>query len=364
MSRPARALIDLDALRHNHALARVRHGGRVLAVLKANAYGHGALRCAQALEAHADGFAVAFLDEALALRAGGIRAPMLVLEGVFTAQELEAAQAHGLWTVVHHDGQLQMIEKSRPAVRDLNVWLKVDSGMRRAGFAPHQVRDVHARLRGCGKVARLTLMSHFACADEPGAALTREQIACFDEATAGLAGERSLSNSAGVLAWPQANRDWARPGILLYGANPVPDDTHALRPVMRLQSQVFAERTLRAGDVLGYGASFVASRQTRVGLVAMGYADGYPRTAPTGTPVRVGERMTRTLGRVSMDMMTVDLSELPDVGIGSEVELWGDRVAVNTVARGAGTIAYELLCNVKRVPLVYREAAAPHAQAR
>ncbi|MDB5730910.1 MAG: alr, partial [Variovorax sp.] len=226
MSRPARALIDLDALRHNHALARRRHGGRALAVVKANAYGHGALRCAQALAGQADGFAVAFLDEALALRAGGIQAPILLLEGVFSPSELELAHEHRLWTVVHHAEQLRMIERSPQAVRGLNVWLKVDSGMRRAGFAPCVAREAYARLAARGKVARITLMSHFACADEPDRELTREQIAAFDAATEGLAGERSLSNSAGVLAWPEANRDWARPGILLYGANPLPGDGH------------------------------------------------------------------------------------------------------------------------------------------
>jgi alanine racemase len=353
MNRPARALIDLDALRHNHALARRRHGGRVLAVLKANAYGHGALRCAQALAGQADGFAVAFLAEALALRDGGIGAPILVLEGMFSPGELEAAHAHGLWTVVHHAGQLEMIERAPDAVQGLDVWLKVDSGMRRAGLALHEVRDAHARLVAVGKVGRLTLMSHFAAADEPDSAQTRAQIAAFDAATAGLPGERSLSNSAGVLAWPEANRDWARPGILLYGAHPVAGAANELRPVMSLQSEVFAERLLEPGDVLGYGATFVAEKQTRVGLVAMGYADGYPRSAATGTPVAVGGRITRTLGRVSMDMMTVDLSDLPGEGIGSPVELWGRRVPVDTVARHAGTIGYELLCNVKRVPLVY-----------
>ncbi len=356
MSRPARALVDLDALRHNYALACRLHGGRALAVIKANAYGHGAVRCAQALAGQADGFAVAFLDEALALRDGGIRAPILLLEGVFSPRELELAHAHRLWTVAHHAEQLRMIERAPGAVRGLNVWLKVDSGMHRAGFAPHAAREAHARLLASGKVARLTLMSHFACADEPGRDLTRAQIAAFDAATEGLAGERSLSNSAGVLAWPEANRDWARPGILLYGANPVPGDGHDLRPVMCLQSEVFAERKLQPGDVLGYGATFVATQPTRVGLVAMGYADGYPRSAPTGTPVAVGGRPTRTLGRVSMDMMTVDLGGLPDAGIGSPVELWGEHVPVSTVAARAGTIAYELLCNVKRVPRVYREA--------
>ena len=353
MSRPSRAVIDLDALRHNYALARQQHGGRVLAVIKANAYGHGAVRCAQALTGSADGFAVALLEEALELRVGGIRAPILLLEGVFAPSELAAVQEHALWTVVHHAAQLRMIEQSPAAVRQLNVWLKVDSGMHRAGFAPHQAAAAHAQLLASGKVAHITLMSHFACADEPDASMTRAQIARFDSATTGLAGERSLSNSAGVLAWPQAHRDWARAGILLYGANPVAAAGHDLRPVMRLESEVFAERLLQPGEALGYGASFVAQRNTRVGLVAIGYADGYPRSAPTGTPVRVGQQLTRTLGRVSMDMMTIDLSDTPSEGVGSAVELWGARVPVNAVAAQAGTIAYELLCNVKRVPKVY-----------
>lgn len=353
MSRPSRAVIDLDALRHNYALARQQHGGRMLAVIKANAYGHGALRCAQALTGQADGFAVAFLEEALELRASGIRAPILLLEGVFAPSELEAVHQHALWTVAHHAAQLRMIEQSPVAVRQLNVWLKVDSGMHRAGFAPHEAAAAHAQLLASGKVAHITLMSHFACADEPDADMTRAQIATFDGATAGLTGERSLSNSASVLAWPQAHRDWARAGILLYGANPVPGQKHDLRPVMRLESKVFAERLLQPGEALGYGASFIAQHNTRVGLVAIGYADGYPRSAPTGTPVLVGQQLTRTLGRVSMDMMTIDLSDAPSEGVGSTVELWGNQVAVNTVATQAGTIAYELLCNVKRVLKVY-----------
>ncbi|WP_198082763.1 alanine racemase [Variovorax sp. E3] len=358
MTRPARALIDLAALRHNYALARQRHGERVLAVLKANAYGHGAVRCAQALADSADGFAVAFLDEAPVLREAGLQAPLLVLEGAFSERELEAVSARGLWTVVHHEDQVRMIEQAPAAVRGLHVWLKIDSGMHRAGLAPQAVRDAHARLVASDKVSRITLMSHFACADEPDARLTHEQLAVFDAATKGLPGERSISNSAGVLAWPGANRNWARPGILLYGANPVPGNQEALRPVMHLQSEVFAERVLEAGDTLGYGATFTADRRTRIGLVAIGYADGYPRRAQTGTPVAVGGRITRTVGRVSMDMMTVDLSDLPGEGVGSPVELWGAQVPVNEVATHAGMISYELLCNVKRVPLVYSDDAA------
>ena len=350
--RPARALIDLAALRHNYHLARQLHGGRALAVVKANAYGHGAVRCAQALADEADGFAVAFLDEALELRAAGIQQPILLLEGVFAAEELADVARHGLWTAVHHEAQIEMIERTALAA-PVHVWLKINSGMNRAGFLPAAVGGAWQRLRASGKVADITLMTHFARADEPQVITTEAQVSRFDAATAHLPGARSLANSGAILGWPQARRDWARPGILLYGADPMPDEGHGLQPVMTLESAVMAVREIAAGEALGYGARFVAERDTRVGLVAMGYADGYPRGVADGTPVAVDGLPTRIIGRVSMDMLTVDLTDLPDAGIGSGVELWGRQVPVNRVARAAGTIAYELLCNVKRVRFSY-----------
>ncbi|RZL67623.1 MAG: alanine racemase [Variovorax sp.] len=351
MARPSRARIDLKALRHNYELARTLHGARVLAVLKADAYGHGATRCAQALAGHADGFAVAFLDEAMALRAAGVEGPILVLEGLFHADELREARAHALWTVVHQESQLRMIEDEAvpSGAQPMQVWLKADSGMRRAGFALPALAEAHARLQRSGKVGDIVLMTHFARADEPAEPSTLQQILAFNESTASLAGARSLCNSAGVLGWPNAYGDWARPGILLYGADPMPRRHVGLRPVMTLESEVFAERLLQPGDALGYGGGFVAEEPMRIGLVAIGYADGYPRNAPAGTPVAVDGHAARLVGRVSMDMLTVDLSDLPGAGIGSKVELWGANVDVNVVARSAGTIAYELLCNVKRV---------------
>jgi len=359
MTRPSRARINLDALRHNYLLARRLHGGRALAVIKANAYGHGAVRCAQALQDEADGFAVAFLKEASELRAAGILSPILVLEGLFDAAELAAARILDLWIVVHHEAQLRMIERD-PSHGALHVWLKADSGMGRAGFCLADMFSAYARLRASGKVEEIVLMTHFARADEPDSDATTQQLRAFAAATAELQGDHSLSNSAGILGWPAASRDWARPGILLYGADPMPMGSMgsgaALRSVMHFESQVFAVRTLQVGDALGYGGGFVAARLTRVGLVAVGYADGYPRLAPTGTPVAVDGRIAPLIGRVSMDMLTVDLSDLPQAGIGSRVELWGEQVAVNEVARRAGTIAYELLCNVKRVPLVYESS--------
>ncbi|MGH8790807.1 MAG: alanine racemase [Cupriavidus necator] len=221
MARPSRARIDLEALRNNYLVAKRIHGGRALAVLKSNAYGHGAIHCAQALENLADGFAVAFLEEALALRAAGIGGPILVLEGVFEARELVDVRANGLWTVVHHEAQLRMIENCHGAA-DINVWLKADSGMGRAGFSLADCGAAHVRLMASGRVSRVTLMTHFARADEPGQDATARQIADFDAASTGIAGERSLCNSAGTLAWPSAHRDWTRPGILLYGADPMP----------------------------------------------------------------------------------------------------------------------------------------------
>ena len=362
MSRPSRAMVDLGALRRNYLQARRLHGGRALAVLKANAYGHGAVACARALQPLADGFAVAFVDEAIALREAGIQLPILVLEGCFCTGELETARALRCWVAVHHEEQLLMLESAAahdtPDTPPLQVWLKLDSGMRRAGFPLHHARAAHARLSACRSVGGITLMTHFARADEPDQPTTLLQTARFDAATAGLAGARSLCNSAGLLAWPAARRDWGRPGILLYGADPVPGGGHGLEPVMTLESRVFATRMLQPGDALGYGGTFVADAPCRVGLVALGYADGYPRTLATDTPVAIDGHRSRVIGRVSMDMLTVDLGLAPSAGIGSRVELWGKAVPVNTVAESAGTIAYELLCNVKRVPLEYVDDAS------
>ena len=352
MSRPAFARIDLDALRNNYQLARSRHGGRALAVIKADAYGHGSVRCARALSDIADGFAVAVLEEALVLRAGGITRPILVLEGAFGPDDIEHAAEHDLWLVVHQREQMDLIERVQPA-RPLKVWLKMDSGMHRAGVAPGDMAAAHARLSALPGVASIVLMSHMARADEPDVDTTREQIECFDRTTADLPGERSLCNSACILGWPAAYRDWARPGIMLYGADPMPQDRKLLQSVMTLGSAIMNVRMLAPGDVLGYGGRFVAERPTRVGLVAMGYADGYPRTAPDGTPVAVDGHITRLIGRVSMDMLTVDLTHLPEAGLGSKVELWGAQIPANSIAEAAGTIAYELFCNVKRVRRSY-----------
>ncbi|MDY6946695.1 MAG: alanine racemase [Pseudomonadota bacterium] len=355
MTRPTRIRIDLAALRANYLHARGVHGGRALAVIKANAYGHGALACARALAAVVDGFAVAFVDEARALREGGVRNPILVLEGVFHANELKLAHELDLWLVVHHEEQIQLLQRSA-IVGPFNLWLKIDTGMSRAGFSSSEATHARQRLLATGKASAITLMTHFARADEPGEPMTAHQIETFDAATATLDGERSLCNSAGLLAWPAAHRDWARPGLALYGVAPHAVAVPQLQPVMTFESSVFAVRTLEPGQSLGYGATFTAARHMRVGLVCAGYADGYPQTARTGTPLAVDGRASVLIGRVSMDMLSVDLTALPDAGVGSTVELWGRRIAVAAVARAAGRSPYELLCSVKRAPLMYATA--------
>ncbi|MGN0864366.1 MAG: alanine racemase, partial [Stenotrophomonas koreensis] len=277
--RPAHAVIDLDALRHNYRLARQLGGGKALAIVKADAYGHGAVRCAQALAAEADGFGVACIEEALELRQAGISAPIVLLEGCFEADELALVAAHDLWPVVSTPEQVQALCEWRGEAA-LTVWLKLDSGMHRLGLDPAQFRAAHARLSALPQVAQIVMMSHFARADELDSPRTAEQLAVFAAATAGLAGQTSLCNSPALLGWPQVRSDWARPGLMLYGADPFAQATATsagLRPVMTLRSKIIAVRELAAGEPLGYGARFVAQAPTRVGVVAMGYADGYPQ---------------------------------------------------------------------------------------
>ncbi|RBJ83448.1 alanine racemase [Pseudomonas sp. MWU12-2534b] len=355
--RPARALIDLQALRHNYQLAREVSGVRALAVIKADAYGHGAVRCAQALEAEADGFAVACIEEALELRAAGIGAPILLLEGFFEASELALIVEHDFWCVVHSLWQLEAIEQTAVA-KPLTVWLKLDSGMHRVGLHPKDYQAAYQRLQASGKVEKIVLMSHFARADELDCPRSSEQVAVFEAARQGLGAEISLRNSPAVMGWPSVPSDWVRPGIMLYGATPFEENNSVaerLQPVMTLESKVICVRELPAGEPVGYGAKFITDKPMRIGVVAMGYADGYPRHAPTGTPVLVDGQRSRLLGRVSMDMLCVDLTDVPQAGLGSSVELWGKNILASEVALAAGTIPYQLFCNLRRVPLVYRE---------
>ena len=350
--RPIHARISIGALAHNLRVARGHAGvARVFAVVKANAYGHGLSRARRAFAA-ADGFAVLTLEEAANLRMMGVEQPILLLEGIFSADEIAACAELDLWPVLHHPAQLDWWQR-QPPIRPLHVFLKFDSGMHRLGFPLADHADVVARVRGLPGVAGMTLMTHFAQADE--AVGVDWQLQPFLRDLAGYGLPWSSANSAALLRHPDTCGAWARPGIMLYGASPFAEQTAAqlgLRPAMRLASEIISVQTLQPGEGIGYGQLFRAERSMRVGVVACGYADGYPRHAPTGTPVWVDGRLTRTLGRVSMDMLSVDLDDSPNAGIGSPVELWGDRLPVDAVATAAGTSSYELLCAVAaRVPV-------------
>jgi alanine racemase len=363
MPRPIEALIHTDALAHNLARAREKApNARVWAVVKANAYGHGIERAFEGLRA-ADGFALLDLAEAERLRALDWRGPILLLEGVFEPRDLELCSRLKLWHAVHCEQQIDWLAMHKTH-EPHRVFLKLNSGMNRLGFTPAAFRAAYARLDALPQVDEIGLMTHFSDADSQrhGADGIAHQLAAFESSTDGLAGERTLANSAATLRHPaRTAADWVRAGIMVYGGVPdFPEHDAAhwgLRPAMTLRSRIIGVQQLQSGDTVGYGSAYTAERATRVGIVACGYADGYPRHAPTGTPVLVDGARTRTLGRVSMDMLAVDLSELPACGFGSEVTLWGEgprgsRLPIDEVAQSAGTIGYELMCAVAaRVPV-------------
>jgi len=334
-----------------------------MAAVKANAYGHGLVRVARALDA--DAFAVAAIEEALILREAGIDRPILLLEGVFEAAELPLCARHGLEIVVHHPEQARLLESAR-LERPVRVWLKIDSGMHRLGLDPERAPAAFQLLRACPAVApAVRLMSHLARADERDCAYTRQQLHTFETATAGLPGERSLANSAGILGWPQTHFDWVRPGIMLYGASPFADSLASdedLRPVMTFHTRLIAINRLRRGEPIGYGGTWTCPEEMDVGVAAVGYGDGYPRHAPSGTPVLLDGRAAALIGRVSMDMITLDLRQHPEARIGDPVVLWGEGLPVEHIARAAGTISYALLCGVTarvRVEILQIPAPSP-----
>jgi alanine racemase len=353
MSRPVKVNIKLDAFRHNYRVAKQQHGGKALAVIKANAYGHGAIQCAHAIANEADGYAVACIEEALELRQAGIQHPVLLLEGFFEEVELREIVAYDLWIVVHAMWQVEILLSSQLA-RPIQVWLKMDSGMHRVGLSAEEFSHAYSMLRQNRNVSKIVCMSHFANADNIGSAHTLTQLALFKN-TAPSQLEFSLANSAAILAWPQTHGHWARPGIMLYGADPLLRSDSTLRAVMQFSSKIIAIRRVNTGESVGYGSMFTAQRDTVVGVVACGYADGYPRSASNQAPVLVNGQKTQLIGRVSMDMLFVDLTDITNAVIGSEVELWGEHVQVNDVAKVANTIAYELFCHVKRAIFTYSD---------
>jgi alanine racemase len=342
--------IDTGALRHNLEVIRgLAPKSRVMAVIKANAYGHGIIAAARALNA-ADAFAVARIDEGLALRQAGIKKSILLLEGVLDQEQLQAAAAAEFELVVHTQEQVELLQAA-PRDARFKVWLKLDSGMNRLGFKGDAFVSAHAALSKLPAVkAPLNMLTHLASADMPELPTTAEQLMVFSVATRGLAGERSIESSAALLGFPDSQADWVRPGLLLYGASPMRESTgadHGLRPVMTLRSRIIAIKDLGVGDQVGYGGDWTATRATRLAIVAVGYGDGYPRSASSGTPVLVNGERAALAGRVSMDMITIDVTDLQrPPKVGDPVVLWGEGLPVEEVASCAETFPYTLLCGI------------------
>ncbi|MDR3300581.1 MAG: alanine racemase [Candidatus Accumulibacter sp.] len=362
MPRPIQACIDLAAIAHNYGVAKTRaalsrNPAKVWAVVKADAYGHGLLRAARALGDVADGFALLDVEAAVALRDAGLRQPILLLEGFFDRRDLAACAEYGLTPAVHRLEQLRMIREAALPAR-LPIYLKLNTGMNRLGFRREEISAVRRELaeNTAPFLSSITLMMHFATAD--GERGVEWQLERFRQMTTGWDLPVSIANSAALLRYPGTVNGWARPGIVLYGASPFADEdknaaSFGLRPAMTLTSRILTVQEIAPGEQVGYGGIFKASRPTRVGVVACGYADGYPRHAPNGTPILVAGTRTATIGRVSMDMLTCDLTDIPQAGVGSEVVLWGEGLAADEVAAAAGTISYELFCALaRRVPVV------------
>ncbi|CAG4896075.1 alanine racemase [Paraburkholderia gardini] len=353
MPRPLSATIHTSALANNLAVAR-RYApkSRIWAVVKANAYGHGLARVFPGLRA-TDGFGLLDLEEAVKLRELGWAGPILLLEGFFRPTDIDVIDRYSLTTAVHSDEQMRMLEMARLS-KPVNIQLKMNSGMNRLGYTPERYRAAWERARACQGVGQITLMTHFSDAD--GERGITYQMEAFERGAQGIAGARSLANSAATLWHPEAHFDWVRPGIILYGASPsgvtAAIEGTGLQPAMTLASELIATQMVSEGQTIGYGSTFAARGPMRVGVVACGYADGYSRTAPEGTPVIVDGVLTRLVGRVSMDMITVDLTPCPTASVGSRVELWGAALPIDDVARACGTIGYELMCAVApRVPV-------------
>lgn len=353
----ATAHVDLAALKHNlQQLKQQAPNSKMMAVVKANGYGHGLNQIASNADA-ADAYGVARIEEALQLRAAGIVKPILLLEGFYSPGDLPVLVTNNIQTAVHCVEQLEALENAILET-PVQVWLKIDSGMHRLGVRPEQLDDFITRLKACENVAQpLRYISHFASADELEKATTHEQIELFRSLTDGCKGERSLAASAGILAWSESHLDWVRPGIIMYGVSPFADKSAAelgFLPVMTLKSHIIAVREVKKGESVGYGGNWTSERDTKVGVIAIGYGDGYPRTAPNGTPVFVNGRKAPIAGRVSMDMLSVDLGPDATDKVGDEVILWGKELPSEEVAAHIGTIAYELVTKLTpRVDMVY-----------
>ncbi len=359
MSRPALATINLAALRKNLQLIRELTPAKVIGVIKADAYGHGAIPVARVLEEErVDCLAVACIEEAITLREEGIKSPILMLEGFFNADELPLMAHHKLSTVVQQQEQIEALQHWQGEPFD--IWLKIDTGMHRIGFLPEDFPHAYSQLERCTSVNRIVLMTHFSSADEPHQPKTSAQITLFKALTKGYEAETCLCNSAGIMQWPDAHGDWVRPGLALYGSSPFVEGhplDKRLQPVMELTSQLIAIKELPAGVPVGYGETYITEKPCRVGITAVGYADGYPRHAQNGTPVLVNGIRCPIIGRISMDMLAVDISDLPTPHVGDKVTLWGQDLPATDIANYANTVSYEMFCNIKRVLFRYVDEA-------
>lgn len=360
MSRHARATIHLDALRHNLAVAQqCAPQSNIMAVLKANAYGHGLLPVAHTLAGRADSFAVSCLEEALPLRAAGLDHRIVLLEGFFEASEIPVFAARQLDAVIHQPWQIQALAEA-DLKTPIDCWLKVDTGMGRLGFLPNEAAEAVATLASLPAVGEIRWMTHLASADEPGSDMTASQMTRFGELVP-ASNQSTAANSAGTLYWRETHADWVRPGIMLYGASPfnAPEPHPLLRPAMTLEAKLISVKKLPKGHGVGYGARFICPEDMPVGIASIGYGDGYPRHAPDGTPVQVNGEAAALIGKVSMDMIAIDLRSVPQAQVGDPVILWGESPTANTIAEHCGTISYELFCRLTpRVQRVYRQGMA------
>jgi alanine racemase len=357
--RPTSATVRLGAIVDNYRLAcRLAPESKSIAVIKANAYGHGLLKVAQVLEPEVPALAVAFIDEAVQLRDAGISKPILVLQGATHADDIVEAAENDFWLLQHYQRQIEWVLSSNHS-KPVKVWLKMDTGMHRLGFVPEALDQVCADMASSPNVQReLVLCTHLACADDMSNPMTSEQVSKIQSSSGNHNLSMSIANSAGILCWPETHAEWNRPGYMLYGNSPMVSlngDSFGLSPAMTMNSQVIAIRDVKAGQGVGYGSNWVAKKHSKIGTIAIGYGDGYPRHAPSGTPVLVKGQRVPLAGRVSMDAITVDLTELENVDIGDPVELWGQGLSVNEVASVAGTIGYEILAGLTgRAPLIYQ----------
>lgn len=356
--RPTKAIVRLDAIKKNlETTLGFAPGANIMAVIKANAYGHGAIEVARALHDRVPAFAVSFLDEALQLREAGIKRPILILQGIMGSADVAEAAANDFWLMLHSRAQVEKVLQTDCA-RPVRVWIKADTGMHRLGLAVAELDQICEELAASGHVRdKMVLCTHLACSDELANPLTRQQLSRFRACASKYDLPQSIANSAAIMFWPETHAEWNRPGYMLFGNSPLEtsgQDSTALVPAMSMTSEIMAIRDVPTGEGVGYGQNWVAQRPSVIGTVSIGYADGYPRHAANGTPVLVNGQRVPLAGRVSMDMITVDLTELEGVDIGDPVELWGQGLSVNEVAAHAGTIGYEILAGLTgRVPVSY-----------